>query len=191
MTKQNILWMLIITTALFSGCTEQQQKAPEPVCLAGTDIESAMHQAEMVLFEMNFVIDKSDSTAGLMRTLPLPSSQFFEFWKKDNADAYNAAMSNIHSMQKTVELNFTQNKKQLCINCNVKVERLSIPEKDIDSAARSYGMFTESSETSQNLSLTGDQLALMEWVDLGRDNKLEAAILKRIGNKLTDKKGGK
>jgi hypothetical protein len=191
MTKQKALWMLIIATGLFCGCSRQQQIESKPVCLAGTDVEFAMQQAEIVLLKMNFTVEKADSAVGLMRTRPLPSSQFFEFWKKDNLDGYNAAMSNLHSMQKTVELTFTPESEQLCIGCNVKVERLSIPEKDIDSSARAYSMFSASSETTQSLILEGDQQALMEWIDLGRDSKLETAILNKIYKKLTGKKGGK
>ncbi len=184
MTKQKALWMLIIATGLFCGCSQEQQIESKPVCLAGTDVEFAMQQAEMVLLKMNFTVEKSDSTVGLMRTRPLPGSQFFEFWKKDNLDGYNIAMSNIHSMQKIVELTFTPKNEQLCIGCNVKVERLSIPEKDVDSAARAYSMFSVSNETSQNLNIQPEQQALMEWVNLGRDSKLETAILEEIYKKL-------
>src|SRR4030042_4019921 len=148
MTKQKALWMLIITTSLCYGCTKQQQIESKPVCLAGTDIEFAMRQAEIVLLKMNFTVEKADSAVGLMRTRPMPSSQFFEFWKKDNADSYHIAMSNLHTVQRTVELTFEEG-EQLCIGCNVKVERLSMPEKEIDSSARAYAMFSESSETTQ------------------------------------------
>ncbi|MBN1788280.1 MAG: hypothetical protein JW806_07790 [Sedimentisphaerales bacterium] len=183
MTKQKVLWMLITVTGLFFGCSQQQIES-KPVCLAQADIESAMQQAELVLLKMNFVVEKSDSDVGIMRTRPLAGSQFFEFWKKDNQDDYNGAMSNLHTIQKTVELSFTSKNGQLCIDCVARVERLSIPEKEIDSAARAYGMFSASSETSQSLELAGKQLALMEWIDLGRDAKLETVILDEINKKL-------
>jgi hypothetical protein len=197
MAKQVILWTLLtililfITPIFLTGCAQNQQIKSQPICLASMDLQSVMNQTEMVLLKMNFIVDKADISAGIMRTKPLPGSQFFEFWKKDNLDGYNVARSNLHSIQKTAELNFIQKNDLLCIDCNVTVERLSIPEKEIDSSARAYSMFSGSSETTQRLDIEGDQLALMEWIDLGRDGKLETAILDKIHKKLTGKKGVK
>jgi hypothetical protein len=68
----------------------------------------------------------------------------------------------------------------LCIDCNVTIERLSIPEKEIDSTTKVFSMFSRSSESSQALRLEGDQELLMEWVNIGRDGNLEAYILQKI-----------
>jgi len=68
----------------------------------------------------------------------------------------------------------------LCIDCNVTIERLSIPEKEIDSTTKAFSIFSRSSESRQTLILSGDQEKLMEWVDIGRDGNLEAYILKKI-----------
>jgi hypothetical protein len=123
-----------------------------------------------------------------MRTKPLPGGQFFEIWRQDNRDGYSCAMSNLHSIQRTAELNFIQRNDLLCIDCNVVIERLSIPEKEIDSSARAYTMFSSSNESMQNLSLNEEQQKNMSWVDIGRDNKLATVILDRIYKKITGKK---
>ena len=185
MAKQVIRWTLLtipilfVTPILLSGCA-QKQIQHEPICLANMDLESAMKQSELVLLKMNFIVDKADISAGIMRTKPLPGGQFFEIWRKDNRDGYSRAMSNLHSIQRTAVLNFMQKNDLLCIDCNVTIERLSIPEKEIDSSARAYSMFSRSSESRQNLYLNPEQEKMMDWVDIGRDQNLEAAILQKI-----------
>jgi hypothetical protein len=194
MTKQVIRWTLLtipflfVTLILLTGCAQKQQIKPEPICLANMDLQAAMNQTELVLLKMNFVVTKADINAGIMRTKPLPGGQFFEIWRKDNRDNYSRAMSNIHSIQRTAELNFTPKNEQLCIDCNVVIERLSIPEKEIDSSARAYSMFSGSNESMQALFLNEEQEKNMSWVDIGRDNRLEKYILDKIHKKLTGSK---
>jgi len=185
MAKQVILWTLLtipilfVTPILLSGCA-QKQIQHEPICLANLDLATVMKQSELVLLKMNFIVDKADISAGIMRTKPLPGGQFFEIWRKDNRDGYSRAMSNLHSIQRTAVLNFMQKNDLLCIDCNVTIERLSIPEKEIDSSARAYSMFSTSDKSRQNLYLNPEQEKMMDWVDIGRDQNLEAAILQKI-----------
>jgi hypothetical protein len=183
MAKQVMAWTLVTAVCLFYGCA-QKHLQPEPICLANMDLESAMKQSELVLLRMNFVVDKADISTGIMRTKPLPGGQFFEIWRKDNRDGYSRAMANLHSIQRTAELNFMQRNDQLCIDCNVVIERLSLPEKEIDSSARAYSMFSRSDESRQTLRLEGDQEMLMDWVNIGRDGNLEAYILQKIYQKI-------
>ena len=198
MAKQVIRWPLLtiliffISSIFLTGCAQKQQIKPEPICLANMDLQAAMNQTELVLLKMNFIVNKADISSGIMRTKPLPGGQFFEIWRQDNRDNYSRAMSNLHSIQRTAELNFMQRNDLLCIDCNVIIERLSIPEKEIDSSARAYSLFSSSNESMQALFLNEEQEKNMSWVDIGRDNKLATVILDRIYKKLTgSKKGGK
>ena len=198
MAKQLIRWPLLtlplffITPIFLTGCAQKQQIKPDPICLANMDLQSAMNQTELVLLKMNFIVNKADISSGIMRTKPLPGGQFFEIWRKDNRTGYSWWQSNIHSIQRTAELNFIQRNDLLCVDCNVVIERLSIPEKEIDSSARAYSMYTSSNESMQALYLNKEQQSKMSWVDIGRDNKLATVILNKIYKKITgSKKGGK
>jgi hypothetical protein len=183
--------ILSLTACLLSGCAKKQQFEPKPVCLANIDVASAMGEAEKALIRMNFVVDKADTAGGVMRTKPLTGGQFFEFWRKDNRGAYSRNMANIHSIRRTAELRFAQENGQMCINCNVKVERLSIPEKEIDSSARAYSLFSDSGQSERTMELNPEQKADAEWVDLGRDNGLEAYILEKVNKRISNMKGRK
>jgi hypothetical protein len=185
MLKQLIIWTLFTLVCLFAGCAQKPQIDPEPICLANRDLASVMKQTELVLLKLNFIVDKADVNTGLMRTKPLPGGQFFEFWRKDNRDGYSSALSNIHSIRRTAVLNFMPRNDLLCIDCNVTIERLSLPEKEINSSARVFSIFSSSSESRQTLQLENEQRILMDWVYFDRDGNLEALILQKINQKIS------
>lgn len=184
MDKTKLLFAVILLAALMlSGCTQTARQQPsEPICLQGTQLAQAMAASEDVLKRMHFVIEKSDATAGVVRTGALPGAQFFEFWRRDNADPYYGAQSNLHSIQRTVELSFSQSADKLCIACEVNIQRLSLPETEASSTARSYSFFSESgvSYDLRSLNVDSDRLGQMAWIDLGRDTLLEERILEQI-----------
>lgn len=188
---------------LLAGCAEQQQYGfVEPICVENIDKLQAMEIAEDVLAKMHFTIEKADAetaTAGIdthpwrgfIRTRPLAGAQFFEFWRSDNVGADNWLESNLHSIRRVVELNMSeqdegppQRPNRLCINCDVQIYRLSLPERHVNSSAHAYDMFSTSSPVLQRIKLNPEQKAGMAWIDLGKDRQLATEILKRIENRL-------
>ena len=180
----------LMTCALMAaGCTQQNSAPPRvKVQDSALYVESdqgigkadLMELAEDVLARMYFTIDKADTNSGLIRTRPLPGAQFFEFWRSDNVGTDNTLAANLHTIRRTVTLDISQQGRELCIGCNVQAQRLSLPERQANSSARVYGMFSQSSSSLQRLKLNPEQKKDMAWIDLGRDPRLEAEILKRI-----------
>jgi hypothetical protein len=178
----------LILGLLLAGCTEQQQYgAVKPICVDNIDKIQAMETAEDVLAKMHFTIEKADTKGGFIRTRPLSGAQFFEFWRSDNVGAGNWLESNLHSIRRVVELNMSeqdegppQSGNRLCINCDVQIYRLSLPERRVSSSARAYDMFSASSSALQRIELNPEQKESMAWIDLGKDTQLAAEILKRI-----------
>jgi hypothetical protein len=146
----------------------------------GIDKVDLMDIAEHVLAEMYFTIEKVDIDSGLIRTRPLPGAQFFEFWRSDNIGADNTFAANLHTIRRTVTLDISQKDEQLQIDCKVQTQRLSLPDRQISSSAKVYEMFSRSRPLLQRLILNPEQEKEMAWIDLGRDSRLEAEILKRI-----------
>ena len=185
---------ILMTCALIaSGCTQQTSAPPrvkvrdsalyvEPDQGIGT--ADLMEVAEDVLARMYFTIKKADVQSGLIQTRPLSGAQFFEFWRSDNVGADNALAANLHTIRRTVTLDISQQDEKLCIGCNVQTQRLSLPERQVSSSARVYGMFSLSSQSLQRLKLNPVQKKEMAWIDLGRDSRLEAEILKRIKTRI-------
>jgi hypothetical protein len=172
-----------------AGCAQQNSEPPR-VKVQDSDLyvevdqgigtTDLMEVAKDVLAEMYFTIEKADADSGLIRTRPLPGAQFFEFWRSDNIGADNTLAANLHTIRRTVTLDISQQDGQLRIGCNVQVQRLSLPERQVSSTTRTYGMFSQSDSSLQRLKLNPEQKNEMAWIDLGRDSRLEAEILKRI-----------
>lgn len=168
---------------LVTGCAQPQyQQVVEQICLPDTNITKAMLMAEDVLARMHFIVAKADTEQGIIRTRPLPAAQSFEFWRSDNIGSFNSNEANLHSIRRIAELQISSQGGQLYINCDVKVQRLSIPEREITTSGRAYEMFTPSKQSIQMLQLHPEQKESMAWVDLGSDRQLATEILKRISS---------
>jgi hypothetical protein len=189
-TVQNIVILKLLALTLVPAGCSQQAPAPPVVKVRqsilhvtqNSDISTVdlMEAAEDVLAGMYFTIEKADLKNGLIRTRPLPGAQFFEFWRSDNVGLYNALAANLHTIRRTVTLDISQQNKELRIDCDVQVQRLSLPERQVSSSARVYGMFSRSSPSLQRLQLNPEQAKQTEWIDLGSDTRLAEEILNRI-----------
>jgi prophage DNA circulation protein len=186
-------YALIVCSLIAAGCA-QKTSPPLSVRLMdsdlyveqGRDVHKAdlMEVAKDVLGEMYFTIEKADVNVGLIRTRPLPASQFFEFWRSDNVGLDNTIAANMHTIRRTVTIDISGQGRQLSAGCRVQVQRLSLPERQVSSSARVYGIFSQSSPSLQRLMLNPEQRRKMAWIDLGRDSRLEAKILKRIKTRI-------
>lgn len=186
---KSLLLQLCPVLVLLAGCAQQQQyEAVEPICVQDMNMADVMQIAEDVLAKMHFTIEKADLKSGLVRTRPLPGAQFFEFWRSDNVGAFNCAEANLHSIRRIVELHINQQGKKLCIDCDVKVQRLSLPERQVGSSALAYRMFSQSTPSMQKLKFDPEQKAAMAWIDLDRDAMLATEILKRIEKQIRNLK---
>ncbi len=171
---KSLLFLACAAIYLLAGCAETKRyKLTDQICLPDTPKAEAIHIAEDVLSRMHFTIAKADTDQGLLRTRPLPGPQFFEFWRSDHS-----AEANLHSIRRIVELNISQQNKKLCIGCDVKVQRLSLPE------LRDTGREVRGTRSMQNLNLSPQQRKGMAWADLGDDPTLETKILKQIEKRL-------
>jgi hypothetical protein len=182
-------YTLMVCMFMAVGCTQQNSSLPRLKMQgnhlyveADQDINTAdiMKVSEDVLAGMHFTIEKADVRCSLIRTRPLPGAQFFEFWRSDNVGADNTLAANLHTIRRTVTLDISRQNNELCVGCDVHVQRLSLPERQVGSSARVYGMFSRSSPSLQRLQLNPEQAKQIEWIDLGSDPQLEAEILKRI-----------
>ena len=183
----------IITTTLISymlvltGCARQQLETVEQICIQNITKAKAMEAGEDVLGRFHFRIDKSDAELGYIRTRPLASAKFFEFWRNDNVGWRNSAEANLHSIRRIVELDIARQGGQLCIGCDVKVQRLNLPETDVTSSGRVYGMFSASGRSMQKLKLRPEQRKNIVWIELGPDEKLATKILKSLEEQIANR----
>lgn len=174
---------------LSTGCSKPEQiTKAEQICMPEISKAEAMQVAEDVLVRMHFDIEKADVESGYIQTRPLRGAQLFEFWRSDNVGDRNSAEANLHSIRRIAELHIGEpsdkEQSKLCISCNVKTQRLNLPEREIKSSTRVYEMFSRSERSMQRLNLDPEQRQLTTWVDLGPDPKLAMRILKRIESRI-------
>ncbi len=173
--------VLCICTFVAAGCTQpQRQTAAGEVLVPDIGRAETMALVEDVLAEMRFTIEKADIQSGVMRTRPLSGAQFFELWRSDNVGPDNSLQANLHTIRRTAELNIVETAGQLRIGCIVRVQRLSLPERQLRSSARGYEMFSRSSSVVQRLELHAEQEKNMAWIELDNDVPLAKEILSRI-----------
>lgn len=184
MNERTRLSVLLISAALAAlvGCasTESRARLGRPLQIADVSRTEAMSAAEIVLGKMHFDLTKNDRDNGLMRAGPLSGAQFFEFWRADNVTLDDAWQANLHTIRRSVELDFDQTDGQLSVKCAVRVQRLSLPEKDIPSVSQAYRIYSQSTRDTQRLKLAPEQMKGLTWIDLGQDPALAEEILKRI-----------
>jgi uncharacterized protein YcfL len=190
--RECIYAFVLLYLVLSFGCAShkqaqamQQKAAVEESSTDDAGISQAMQIALDVLGKMHFEIEKADVKNGYIRTRPLAGGQFFEFWRSDNVGLKNQLLSNLHSIRRIVELNLTMQAGEPGIDCEVHVQRLSLPQHEITSSAQAYQMFTRSSVSLQRLEMHPEQEAGKTWVDLDDDKKLEEEILKRISSMIS------
>lgn len=174
----------LILISFLAGCADKPTEYIDQACLAGTNKRSAMSEAEDVLRKMHFTIEKADVEYGYISTKPLRGAQSFELWRSDNIGEFNSAEANLHTIRRSVEMNFTEQSGQMCVECIARVERMSLPEREVVSPSNATDMFTKSRGSSQRLKLHPEQAEQMRWIDLGRDGALETEILNRIKHQL-------
>jgi len=183
-------YALLSVALILAGCTGQSPPSSpsaarshiEDTRVSDTGKTKAMEITEAVLADMHFTIDKFDPNSGVIITRPLPGAQFFELWRSENIGAKNWINSNLHSIRRTVEVGWSEDSTHPTV-CVVKVQRLSMPARQVTSSARAYEMFSRSNPTLQRLQLNPEQESRMAWIDMGTDTELEREILKRIKNK--------
>ncbi len=170
------------------GCCGADERYAGPSRLDAGDIASAAAVGEDVLIGLGFEIDKSDAKLGIVQTAPLPGAKSFEFWRKDNVSACQKAYSNIHNTRKIARLEFAEKQGVIFVDCSVDVQRLHLPQADIDSSSKTHSMFSKSSTSLQRFKLTDKQKSQAAWIEAGEDTALANRIIQRISKRMAASK---
>lgn len=181
--KKGCLLFVFVGLVLLAGCGRPAATLDERSLLCMDYSRQVLFDASVeTLQDMQFELETADADAGLIRTWPLRGGQYFEPWRSDNASAEMAALVNLHSLQRIVEIEMLPSLGKQCVDCRVYVRRLSIPGEFYGGTRQMAALFTEGDVDEQTLVLEADQLEEAEWIDLGRDPALEQELLTEIEN---------
>ncbi len=188
MKKTEMLFYAVCAVLVLGGCGEVARvERPEPICVEGISMAEAMAAGEEVLAAMQFTVAKADVKRGVLQTKALPGAQYFEFWRDDVMGDGQTAESNMHTTRRTVELKMAEGGGKVCVECDVKVERLSLSDYDMEErrhGEHTFEKFSDKRSSQANLKLKKLRGVQKKWIELGNDGQLEELILRRIKAKM-------
>lgn len=146
------------------------------------DLPQSWDEVRDVLAEHNFEADYQSLRAGRMITAPTVSQQWFEFWRDDAQGRYQWLESSLHTIRRRVEVAFVPADDGYQVNLFVYIQRKSRPERQVTTASGALQIYREKLPiyTGEKVPAGGQ----VDWVHIGRDDRLEAYLRERIVNRL-------
>jgi hypothetical protein len=179
--------MPLLVLAGLTGCAAK----PEHVLVSSKDMEISLDSPEAerlwmaaqdTLRSNRYRLDRVDRRAGVITTFPELSQGLFEFWRHDVDTSRDLWESAINPLRRWAEVHFdagddgTLNRISLIVH----KERLSAPDRQFNSTAAAYRLFSDTlpSTTGQYPAQSAEKGPF--WIDLGRDPAMESYLLGRI-----------
>jgi hypothetical protein len=142
--------------------------------------DTVWKQAQQILTQTGFAIDRQDYRLGELTTLTLPSAQIVEFFEPEQVDAVDALENTMHNQRRRVRLTISPAEGKpavLQIAVRVLVERETNPTERIGGP-----VFVEGSGFGRNaITLRSDYAAPKDvpgvWYTVGHDPDLEKKLL--------------
>ena len=131
-------------------------------------------------------VDRRDRRFGLIVSEPVVGKQFFEFWRNDTADSDELLNSSLHTIRRVVTIRIAkQGPMQFQVNVEAHAQRVSLPGDQLDNAAEAFELLgRQGVPTSPS---RGDYIhprAEPIWVEIGREDALEQALMRDIVRRL-------
>jgi hypothetical protein len=144
------------------------------------DFDSLWETTLRVLRQANLRPDRQDQRDGVITTFPITCQQWFEFWRHDAMGPYQFLESSMHTIQRQAVIRIQRRTEagRYRVVVRVDVFRQTVPERQVTSPAAAIAMYSAKMPTEK-----GEQVApgeAMRWVPLGRDPRMEGALLRRI-----------
>lgn len=189
--KVTTLLASICLAATFIGCTNAPPRSattmPSGVSVSSTDFDQLLDASEHVSRDLLFTPAVRDYRAGVFRTEPMISAQWFEFWRSDVRTAADAAESSLSKTRRTLTVRIKKDDAGKYIaNPEVLVERYSLAERRLTTAAGYRTIYRERYRpTGNTLSDAGISAPDAYWYSVGNDPELERYVAKKIEERIS------
>ncbi|MBN1490121.1 MAG: hypothetical protein JXA69_09405 [Phycisphaerae bacterium] len=183
-----MLGLALLLAVVIAGC-----QAPPPaegptmarISLAAPDeVDQLWATAADVLRAHNLWPDRQDRAAGVMTSFPDTSASFFEFWRPLPTSAFGRAEANLQTVRRKAEVRIepaADDSPDYNVSVRVDVSRYCSVERQATSSASAFQIFGAKLPTVEGR--TESRQASAYWLDLGRDERMESALLDRILNR--------
>lgn len=131
-----------------------------------------------VLREHEFTPDRQDRANGRITTRPETSKQWYEPWRSDVVDKYDILLASLHTIQRSVTVQFLHEPDGWKADVTVRIYQLSEPEPQLTTASSVLHGYSGALPDREGRRLGSHR----EWRDIGRDGALESRLLGEILN---------
>lgn len=170
-----------VVLGALSGChAPTPPSGPTVAETQAADLEDLWTDALRALRDLGFEPDRQDRVHRIITTHPMTSAQWYEFWRRDVADAYSLLESSLHAVQRRVTVQFTPLAEgRWTADVRVDVARLDLPERQATTASAALHLFSSRSPTLEG-EFRAPQPRGETARPLGRDPAMEHRIVRRI-----------
>jgi hypothetical protein len=180
------MWLGIagIFAGLLAGCSAPPA-ATEPT-LARVSAENPAAYDRLwetvgdTLRNQYFELDRQDRLEGVISTLPVTTSQFFELWRPQPETPVSWAESNLQTIQRAAVVTITSAGDAGTYELAVQVDesRYSLPERQIDNSAGALRLYSSDAPTESGTMERASRTA--QLIPVGRNKPAEERLLKLI-----------
>jgi hypothetical protein len=144
------------------------------------DFDNLWETALRVLRQANLRPDRQDQRDGIITTFPITCQQWFEFWRDDAMGPYQFLESSMHTIQRQAVIKIQRRPEAGRYRVIVKVDvfRQTVPERQVTSPAAAIAMYSAKTPTERGELIPPGEAT--RWAPLGRDPRMEGALLRRI-----------
>jgi len=182
-TEKKVTWSLgagLLAMAMLCSAIGCQSREPLS-CVCGKE-SRLWEQCQAELHRRGFEIAYRNRAEGLMVSQPRISSQWFELWGQDLADAYSVAESSCQSVRRQIRFAIKPEGEQSCCRCEVLVERLELGQPRVDSSFRVGDILRRSGGAPELRERAARRSET--WVPIGQDPELAQALLAALSNRI-------
>lgn len=180
----------LLALAAVAGCSSAPPRSsttqPSEVSVSNGDFDRLMNASEEVARDLLFLPAVRDYRAGLFRTVPTMSAQWFEFWRSDIRTGNDAAESSLGKVRRTLTVRIEKDASGAFVaRPDVLVERFSLAERRLTTAA-GYRFIYRDRYVATGNSLTDAGIFAPDayWYAIGNDPELERYVAEKIQARL-------
>ena len=173
---------LLAATLLGVGCAAGEP-VPNPMTVDAQAYDRAFDAARQVVRDQGFMIDEDSHRFGRLTTQPRFSPTIFEPWGRDNRTLSLAAASTLNLQRRTITVLLEPIEDQPLLD--VRVEVLLERQQEVThqlSGSVGRNVFSRVDRVPAEWSQRG--IERRYWEPVGRDEHMEAALLRRIATRL-------
>jgi len=180
------LTLIALSAVSLIGCSKTLEPQRDAVSVDNSSFEQVWNACLASLEDHSFEVDRRDRRFGLIVSEPVVGKQFFEFWRKDTANSNHLLNSSLHTIRRVVTIRIAkQGPTEFQVDVEAQAQRISVPGTQLNSTAEAFELMRSqgvpaSPRRSDYLRPRGDRT----WIDIGREQALEQAIMRDIAGRL-------